>query len=183
MLSASHEQANSAEVPSRAPRTRPVMLEIAIRPMRTSDAPHVAQILRATGWFEHMANETVERTESRIENHIALCHGQRGHSGYVAEVRNGNVVGYALVHWLPSLFLPSPEGYLSDLFVHDAFRGIGIGRKLLDVAVQEAKNRGCSRLSLITNRSRETYGRGYYRKAGWVEREGMACFVFTLDAR
>src|SRR5690606_24692779 len=101
--------------------------------------PHVARILRATNWFEHMTGEALDETQLRIERHIQLCRVGRAHAGYVAEVASGDVVGYALVHWLPSLFLPSAEGYLSELFVEETYRGNGIGRRLMDVVVSEAK--------------------------------------------
>lgn len=156
------------------------VIETMTRPMLQSDATHVARILRATNWFGHMAVETVDETRLRIERHIHQCRVNGAHSGYVAELTNGNVVGYALVHWLPSLFLPSPEGYLSELFVEEAYRGNGIGRRLLDAVVAEAKDRKCSRLSLIANRTRESYRRKYYLKAGWLERDGMAVFALVL---
>lgn len=156
------------------------MLEVSVRSLRASDAAYVASILRATNWFAHMAEETAEQTELRIRHHVALCRIEGGHSGYVAELPSGDVVGYVLVHWLPSLFLPRPEGYLSELFVDEACRGKGIGRRLLDVVIREARDRNASRLSLITNRNRESYERAFYAKAGWVERDGLVCFALTL---
>ena len=89
-------------------------------------------------------------------------------------------MGYGSVHWLPYLFLQGPEGYVSELFVRESARGQGIGRELLKVIETEAKARGCVRLSLINLRSRESYTRQFYVKAGWEERPDAANFICRL---
>jgi hypothetical protein len=45
---------------------------------------------------------------------------------------------------------------------------------------EEAKSRGCSRLSLLNMRDRESYQRAFYAKDGWEERTDAANFVFDL---
>jgi len=151
-----------------------------VRLAHETDASSVAKILRATGWFEHLAAEAAVETESRIKRHIGLCRSDDSHSVYVAENEDGIVVGYASVHWLPYLFLSGPEGYISELFVDETHRGKRIGKMLLEAIVYEAKTRGCSRLMLITSRNRESYKRKFYSKQGWAERDGMANFVFKI---
>ncbi len=89
-------------------------------------------------------------------------------------------MGYAAVHWLPYLFMPGPEGFVSELFIDDEARGQGIGTKLLESVKQEAQARGCTRLSLINLRDRESYQRGFYAKLGWQERPDAANFILRL---
>lgn len=84
------------------------------------------------------------------------------------------------MQWLSYLFLAAPEGYVSELFVDDAWRGQGIGQHLIETVEQEARVRGCSRLMLCNGRSRESYKRGLYQKLGWQERESVANFIFKL---
>jgi GNAT superfamily N-acetyltransferase len=127
-----------------------------------------------------MAAETLEQAEARVRRQVRLCLEDDRGSCYVAEDASGAVVGYASVHWLPNFCLPNPEGYLSELFVDEAHRGTGTGRALLEAVVSEAKARGCSRLMLITNRVRESYRRKFYLKAGWIERDSMANFIYEL---
>ena len=98
-----------------------------------------------------------------------------------ARAGDGGLLGYTTVHWLPCLFLPSPEGYVAELFVSQEARGQGIGRTLLDEVVEEARRRGCSRLQLINFRQRESYARGFYAKNGWEERPDAANFALSLD--
>jgi len=150
-----------------------------IRPAVPKDADAIAALLRELGWFRHLDEEPHNATERRVAAHLALCAADRSHAVFVAE-DDGTVVGYAAVHWLPYLFLPGPEGYVSELFVRAEARGRGIGRRLLDRLVTEARARGCSRLMLVNNRERESYRRGFYRKQGWREREGVANFVLEL---
>ena len=94
----------------------------------------------------------------------------------------GQITAYASVHWLPYFILDGPEGYLSELFVHEQARGKGIGTLLLASVKKEARRRGCSRLLLENNRTRNSYLRGFYLKDGWEERTRMASFVFDLTA-
>ncbi|MBC8524039.1 MAG: GNAT family N-acetyltransferase [Chlorobium phaeobacteroides] len=84
------------------------------------------------------------------------------------------------MQWLPYLVLPAPEGYVSELFVAESWRGQGIGKQLLATAEEEAKTRGCSRLMLCNNRDRDSYRRGFYQKLGWEERASIANFIFRL---
>jgi GNAT superfamily N-acetyltransferase len=102
------------------------------------------------------------------------------HSVYVAETAQGELAGYLSVHWLPYLFLPGPEGYISELFVRPEARGQGIGSRLLEAAREEAEARGCTRLSLLNMRNRESYLRGFYGQHGWEERPDAANFILRL---
>jgi ribosomal protein S18 acetylase RimI-like enzyme len=92
-----------------------------------------------------------------------------------------SINGYCSVHIVPFLILAGPEAYLTELFIHPNARGLGIGTKLLEEAQKRAQQRGCSRLSLLNDRSIESYRRGFYAKHGWAQREDMANFVFPLN--
>jgi GNAT superfamily N-acetyltransferase len=98
----------------------------------------------------------------------------------VACSSDGKIAGYTSVHWLPYLFMNGPEGYVSELFVRSSGRGQGIGKQLLQAVEAEARARGCSRLSLINLRDRESYLRKFYNKAGWEERSEAANFLFRI---
>jgi hypothetical protein len=52
---------------------------------------------------------------------------------------------------------------------------------LLDAIESEARARGCTRLSLINLRQRESYRRQFYVKAGWQERGTAANFIYALS--
>jgi len=131
--------------------------------------------VRALGWY----SEPSEITQERASSHLTLYHSDNSHSVYVAE-ENGEVIGYIAVHWLPYLFQAGPEGYVSELFIHETARGRGVGGQLLDEAKKEAQARGCSRLMLVCGRSQESYKRKFYDKHGWRERAEVAYYVYPL---
>jgi GNAT superfamily N-acetyltransferase len=153
-----------------------------IRKATAWDAPIIAELLRSLELFAHIAAEEAQVTQERVARHLALCQADGTcHSVFVAQNSEGDIVGYGAVHWLPYLILTGPEGYVSELFVRDSYRGQGVGRQLLDVIKAEARERGCARLMLLNMRKRESYQRGFYRKQGWEERPDAANFVYLLS--
>lgn len=156
-------------------------MEIEIRKARRTDAHAIARILKEIGWFQH-ANETPAHAfASLIQDKIA--HAESGHSQviFIAVDAAQACLGYVSVHWVPYLIFKGPEGYVSELFVSTRHRSLGIGTKLLDAAIAEARNRGCVRLGLINGRDRESYARDFYKARGWLERPEMAHMVYFLD--
>jgi GNAT superfamily N-acetyltransferase len=155
-------------------------MELHIRRAGIEDAPAIARIVRALGWFAYLNSETEAQTTDRVANHLGLCRADASHSVYVAESHAAEVVGYAAVHWLPYLCFLGPEGYVSELIIQAEQRGQGIGTQLLAAIKREAIERGCSRLMLINKRNRESYLREFYAKQGWIERPAAASFVLPL---
>jgi len=78
------------------------------------------------------------------------------------------------------MILVGPEGYISDLFVRGSDRGKGIGRMLVEAVKEQAMERGCTRLSVVNGRNRESYSRGFYQKLDWRERDEVINFILQL---
>ena len=152
-----------------------------IRKAKAEDAPQLAELLRDIGWFDSFKSEPMEVAIRQVRLHIERCIADDSHSIFVAEEPDGTIVGYGSVHWLPYLFLQGPEGYVSELFVRESARGQGVGRELLQQIEADARGRGCTRLSLINLRSRESYMRQFYVKAGWEERPEAANFIYRIS--
>ncbi len=155
--------------------------DIKIRLGRGTDALAVTEILRDLGWFERVNSEPLEILKSRIQKTIEKSLSDDRHIIWVAEESNGTVVGYLAFHWNPSLKHPGPEGYLSEIFVREDRRGKGVGKKLVDTAVEEGRRQGCYRLTANNRRMRESYARKYFSKSGWQERADSANFVLLLN--
>jgi GNAT superfamily N-acetyltransferase len=153
-------------------------MKITIRPATPEDTAAIAAILNELDWFTPPNDALDETTLSR---HLQLCTTGNNHTVLAAQTAAGEVVGYAAVHWLPYLFLPGPEGYVSELFVRRAARGQGAGAQLLAAVKAQAQARGCFRLRLLNHRQRESYQRSFYKKQGWQEHEWMAVFTLPLD--
>jgi len=153
-----------------------------LRKTQPGDAPALTALLRGLNWFERIAGELPEKTAANVARHLEQCLADGSHSIYVAEDQNGELAGYVAVHWLPCLFLPGPEGFISELFVREVDRGAGLGSSLLHVVTEEARRRGCYRLSLLNGKYRESYRRRFYEKQGWEERPTMVNFVYYMPA-
>lgn len=153
-----------------------------IRKANLNDTAALTDLILGLGWFAHYFEHlSGDEACQRVGEHLNQCLADASHSIYVAAAGTAaQIVGYTAVHWLPYLFLPGPEGFVSELFVADAARGQGLGGQLLQTVVQEALARQCRRLSLLNMRGRASYQRGFYVKQGWEERLDAANFVLTF---
>jgi GNAT superfamily N-acetyltransferase len=156
-------------------------MDYKIRPARPQDVPAIAVILRSVTWMTRVQETAPEELHQQMLANMELCLADDSHTVLVAEDSSGNVRGFASVHWLPYFILKGPEGYVSELFVHETARGEGIGTLLLEAVKVEARRRGCTRLMLVNGRNRPSYQREFYKKNGWRERDHMANFVFDID--
>jgi GNAT superfamily N-acetyltransferase len=150
-----------------------------IRLAKLKDAESIELILRELEWFEHISAKSTKSTVSKIEEHLRFCQRDSCHNIFVAE-KGSEIVGYIAIHWLFYAFLPGPEGYISELFVSEKARGLGIGSLLIKEVIMHAKRKGCSRLMLANNRNRLSYEKGFYKKNGFVEREHIANFILLF---
>lgn len=153
---------------------------ISLRPAVSQDASSLAAILLETGWFSALNVKSPQEAAAHVAAHLELCLSSPSHTLIAAEL-DGEVCGYLSIHWLPYLFLTGPEGFISELFVAPKARGLGLGGALLERAVTEGHSRGCSRLSLLNGRHRDSYLRSFYERQGWEERPIMANFILPLQ--
>lgn len=153
---------------------------ILIRPARLGDHEGLYGILKDLGWFILLDELDAAQGRDLVAGHLARGLESSEHLVLVAEDRQGQVVGYASVHWLPYLFKAGLEAYVSELFVRQDRTGQGVGRALLAALEGEARARGCCQLMLVNNRERPSYRRGFYAKQGWQERGNMANFARPL---
>jgi GNAT superfamily N-acetyltransferase len=113
-----------------------------IRPATCDDVPQILDFIRALAAYEREP-EAVTATEADI-----MCHGFGSNPFFfclIAE-QNGAPAGFALYFFNYSTWLGRPGLYLEDLFVLPGFRGLGIGRALLQRVAAIAVENGCQRL-------------------------------------
>lgn len=82
-------------------------------------------------------------------------------------------VGLVQLRFRPSIWSDSLEAYLQELYVAPAHRGNGIGRALLERAIELARERGASSIDLGTSVD-DVAAIGLYESAGFTNREGRA---------
>ena len=70
--------------------------------------------------------------------------------------------------------------WLEDMVVNPAYRGSGIGKRLLNEAIRQARSAGCSRITLLTDAT-NTLAMQFYGRSGFV-RSQMVPFRLGLPA-
>ena len=63
---------------------------------------------------------------------------------------DGSMVGFATLYWFFSSTKAAESVLMNDLFVRDDIRGKGIGRALIQSALDEARRRGAAHLEWFT---------------------------------
>src|SRR3989344_8309883 len=81
-------------------------------------------------------------------------------------VENSKTVGRAFLYLLKNDLHEQPFGFLEDVFVEEAFRGRGIGSKLVEAVIAEAKSQGCYKLICTAGQSKPAI-HAFYEKFGF----------------
>ncbi len=118
------------------------MAETRIRGATEEDVPLVLSLIRELAEYEKLSHEVVA-TEEGLRDSLF---GERRYAEVLIAEQDGAPAGFALFFHNFSTFLGKPGIYLEDLYVKPAFRGAGIGKKLLVSLASLAKRRRCARL-------------------------------------
>jgi ribosomal protein S18 acetylase RimI-like enzyme len=79
--------------------------------------------------------------------------------------------GFAQLRYRSQIYSDAPIAYLEELYVAPAKRGEGLGRALLEAAMDEAREHGADHIDLGTAET-DTAARGLYESLGFTNREG-----------
>jgi GNAT superfamily N-acetyltransferase len=113
-----------------------------IRPAIAADVPLILNFIRALAAYEREP-DAVTATEADL-----LRDGFGASPFYfclIAEV-DAQPAGFAFYFFNYSTWMGRPGLYLEDLFVHPEFRGLGVGKALLERVAAIAVERNCPRL-------------------------------------
>lgn len=78
--------------------------------------------------------------------------------------------GLAVLRFRPAIRSPALECYLAELYVIPDHRGHGIGRGLMQAAIDLARTQGADHIDLATSED-DTAARGLYESLGFTNRE------------
>ena len=79
--------------------------------------------------------------------------------------------GFAQLRFRPSLYTCALDAHLEELYVVPERRGRGLGRALLEGAMEIARERGAARIDLGTSED-DVAARALYESAGFTNHEG-----------
>jgi GNAT superfamily N-acetyltransferase len=128
----------------------------------SSDVPSLCQLLDSLftqeSEFESDSDTQVRGLTSVIENRDV---------GDILVVReNEKIIAMINILYTVSTALGARVGILEDMVVSSEKRGSGIGSKLLERALEFAKEQGCQRITLLTDHDNEGAHK-FYQKHGF----------------
>jgi N-acetylglutamate synthase-like GNAT family acetyltransferase len=133
----------------------------AIRPAVSSDATALLELLHELGYSD-LDVDAHARAFALVLAHPEI-------RVLIAESESGRVIGLLTLSHRPQLRLGGTLVTVDELVVARDARGHGVGRALIVRAKAVAAELGAMRVELLTNRTRESYSRGFYAKNGFFE--------------
>jgi ribosomal protein S18 acetylase RimI-like enzyme len=79
--------------------------------------------------------------------------------------------GVAVLRFRAAIWSDAPECYLAELYVVPQLRGQGLGRALMETAIEVARARGADHMDLGTSDD-DVAARSLYESLGFINREG-----------
>jgi ribosomal protein S18 acetylase RimI-like enzyme len=137
-----------------------------IRRATPGDADAVARLLHD---FQEEFDEPSPGVEALAERYADLIRNR----DMTVLLAGGGPDGFAQIRFRPWVYSagPNAHSYLEELYVVPALRGQGIGRALLEAAMDAARSEGATHMELGTSES-DTAARKLYESAGFINTEG-----------
>ncbi len=113
-------------------------MDVLIRPVEERDFPRIVGLFREFAEFENLPGSMVNTLDRlQEEKEYFQC--------FVAETSDGDIIGYAT--WFFGYFTWSGKAlYMDDLYIRPAWRGRGIGTRLIREVIRLAKASGCHKM-------------------------------------
>jgi GNAT superfamily N-acetyltransferase len=135
-----------------------------VRPAVVDDAADVARLLHDFNTEYDDPTPPVAVLAVRVRELLA-------EEAIVALLAGEPPLGIALFRIRPSLWSNAADVYLEELYVVPGQRGKGIGKALLNAAIEAAREAGADHFELTTGET-DTEARGLYESSGFTNREG-----------
>lgn len=134
-----------------------------VTPATDADIPALCALLAAL--FTQEAEFAPDRDAQIRGLHAILADDARG-TVLVARDEH-EVLGMVTLLWTVSTALGASVALLEDMVVAPGARGRGVGSELLDAALRCARDRGCRRITLLTDTDNDR-AQAFYRRHGFV---------------
>ncbi len=113
-------------------------MEITIRKRTEADLPQIYGLIQELALFEKVAD--------RMTNTLPLMIVEQDHMhAFVAVTADARIMGYATYNHVYYTWA-GKSIYMDDLYVQQAYRGLGVGSKLIQAVIEYAKASGCHKI-------------------------------------
>jgi len=140
-------------------------MDLTLRRAERHDVPELVRLLAddVLGKDREEASDSVDQRYWRAFSSIDEDERQL----LIVAETDGKVVGTMQLTFIQYLtFLGGERAQIEAVRVAHAYRGLGIGRRMLEWAIDRARSRGCHVVQLTTNRRRQGV-RGFYESIGF----------------
>jgi GNAT superfamily N-acetyltransferase len=148
------------------------MNDIVIRETKESDLPAIGKLLEEL-------TDAMDSTEG-IDTKIALKNYERllndTGSHILVAAREKTPVGFINFTVRQTILHRSPSALIDELVVAEGHRGKGVGRQLVQAAIEKCRQLGCCEVEVSTEKA-NLKAREFYKQCGFEER-GM---LFEAD--
>ncbi|MEM7550543.1 MAG: GNAT family N-acetyltransferase [Bacteroidota bacterium] len=128
-----------------------------IRDANEGDFPKLIDLFQEFALFE--------KTPERMVNTVEKMKKEKSFfNGFVAVDENENVLGFATYFFSYHTWI-GKSIYMDDLYVREQYRGLGLGKALLDKVVDFAKKEKCSKVRWQVS-NWNTNAQEFYKKMG-----------------
>jgi GNAT superfamily N-acetyltransferase len=136
-------------------------LPLRIEEAREKDVPLILQFIRELAEYE----KELARVTATEEILRTTLFGPEPYAKTAIVYVGEESAAFAIYFFSYSSFPGLPSLYLEDIFVRPAFRGLGVGKKLLAFLARRAEERGCGRMEWsVLNWNASAIG--FYEKLG-----------------
>ncbi len=143
-----------------------------IRRARRGDAEALASLLKELGFPDGSDTQTVHWVTSHPEIEI-----------FVACDPQDRPVGMLSLSHRPQLRLRGRVATIDELIVTEAWRGKGVGSRLIQHGIARAKALSVKRLELSTHAGRSAFRRTFYEKSGFREVDSAVLRLVELESK
>ena len=138
--------------------------DLAVRRAEVADAETIGRLLHDFNREFHEPTPAPDVLAERI--------GQLLAAGEVTVLLGGaEPRGLAVLRFRPAIFTEALECYLAELYVVPDQRGRGLGRALMEAAIEVARGEGATHMDVGTSED-DVAARGLYERLGFSNREG-----------
>lgn len=135
-------------------------MQVRIRPANKGDAPFAAGLMAQLAEFSH--GQVDPGVEDRFRTMLQLPQ----YALFVAEDERGQVVGLLSASQRWTLWHAGPCAIIEELVVDEGARRGGIGRRLIQTALDWARSQGCSEVEVSTEQDNAA-ALAFYRRLGF----------------